>query len=344
MTRTAWTPLSLITCGLLLPLGCESTTDVGTECRHDVCPQANTVTSRACLMTSTGSEIAVLAAEGLPPFREICLPNRGLDPDATGRVACEVKWRLGETENPGEQQDAMGNPLVLVSGPESCDERPFLEPADDEEGVVCTMRQLSMAEVQAGELDGWYYTEDGSDACPEGKPAVRFTDGVSPSEVVIEVLCNRVQLENADGTLTDSTADSCVPLPEVGSADLGEPCVPATVPEEGFDDREALVEVGSQACETGLCMVYRFRGDPNRLTSEQCGMQQDAGAVACGLQEEVEDRLYCTCRCRAGEDAGENVPLCECGEGFTCIDVLQGAAQYAGGYCVRDGTFTVDGR
>jgi hypothetical protein len=109
---------------------------------------------------------------------------------------------------------------------------------------------------------------------------------------------------------------------------VGDPCLPEQVPDNGFDDSEAYVESSSVQCETRVCLVDHLEGDPRK----ECADRPDA--VRCAQPDEVEDRVYCSCRCDS-DDTG--FAECECPSGFTCAPVLkQGNAGVRGGYCLRD--------
>ena len=113
------------------------------------------------------------------------------------------------------------------------------------------------------------------------------------------------------------------------------------MPEDGFADREAYVESSSVQCETRVCIVFRLRGDPREgcvpVTPTQRSERRPASTSA-RRRNEVEKRVYCTCRCNSGDTGFAE---CECPDGFTCVDVLeQGGPGVRGGYCVRNGTFT----
>jgi hypothetical protein len=109
----------------------------------------------------------------------------------------------------------------------------------------------------------------------------------------------------------------------------GEICAPEQVPEGGFSSTEAYLETERPQCESGTCMVYRLQGDPRAIC-------EDTATPNCALRSEVEQRVYCTCRC----DAPSGVDECECPSGFSCVPVLElGGPSVEGSYCVRDGTF-----
>lgn len=125
---------------------------------------------------------------------------------------------------------------------------------------------------------------------------------------------------------------------------VGDPCLPEQVPEDGFVDSEAYVESSSVQCETRVCIVYHLDGDPRKdcqmrggCVPTPGGNQCDGeGVVRCASEGEVEQRVYCTCRCDSGNTGFAE---CECPDGFSCVDVLeQGGPGVRGGYCVRNGS------
>jgi hypothetical protein len=119
---------------------------------------------------------------------------------------------------------------------------------------------------------------------------------------------------------------------------VGDPCLPEQVPETGFDDREAYVESSSVQCETRVCIVYHLRGDPREgCTPVECAMgDMNCVPKACANQDDIENRVYCTCRCNSGNTGFAE---CECPDGFSCVDVLeQGGPGVRGGYCVKNNT------
>lgn len=130
---------------------------------------------------------------------------------------------------------------------------------------------------------------------------------------------------------------------------VGDPCVPEQVPENGFQPGEAYLETSSVQCRTRVCMVYQFGSttalDPTE-SREDC-MAAGGDPARCALLRpaaEIDERVYCTCRCSLSEGSSSNTPTCECGEGFTCRDDLLtlGGEGIRGGYCVRDSTFDPD--
>jgi len=113
---------------------------------------------------------------------------------------------------------------------------------------------------------------------------------------------------------------------------VGDPCLPEQVPEDGFDDSEAYVESSSVQCEARVCLVDHLEGDPR----EGCDDRSDT--VTCAKSDEVDKRVYCSCRCDS-DDTG--FAECEYPGGFTCAPVLeQGNAGVRGGYCIRNSSLT----
>jgi hypothetical protein len=121
---------------------------------------------------------------------------------------------------------------------------------------------------------------------------------------------------------------------------IGDPCVPEAIPANGFDVREIYVETSSVQCRTRTCIVFKLDGnpaddcDPN---TENCANPQEPVTSTTSAE-----RVFCSCRCSAaGGDV--NTPLCECGDGFHCVDVLTaGGEGIRGGYCVPNVLCTSD--
>lgn len=120
---------------------------------------------------------------------------------------------------------------------------------------------------------------------------------------------------------------------------VGDPCIPEQIPADGFLPREAYVEVNSVQCRTRACMVYDFRGGDPRNTAEEtgCDPAENGGTNEeyCFTREEIEEEIYCSCRCSASGDS--SAPTCQCPDGFYCQDevITIGDEGVVGGYCVR---------
>ena len=124
---------------------------------------------------------------------------------------------------------------------------------------------------------------------------------------------------------------------------VGAPCLPEQVPADGFNQLEAYIESSSVQCQTRVCMVYKLAGDP----TPDCKMGMDTvdskGAIVkghqCSVATEAQQRIYCTCRCKA--PANTDFATCTCPDGFSCTNVLdQGDPGVRGSYCTKNGTFT----
>ncbi len=134
------------------------------------------------------------------------------------------------------------------------------------------------------------------------------------------------------GWLTFALVGAC--LVGCEAPGVGDPCEPEQVPTTGFVATEAYLETSSVQCRTRVCMVYKLEGDPR----DSC---QAGGMQVCSSDEEVAQRVYCTCRCRA--PSSSTAPTCECPDGFSCVDLLElGGDGIRGGYCVKSSTVTAE--
>ena len=107
---------------------------------------------------------------------------------------------------------------------------------------------------------------------------------------------------------------------------VGDPCTPEIIPAGGFNNAEAYLETSSVQCRTRVCLVYKLAGYPDGA----CPIGEP-----CASQEETDRRIFCSCRCRA--PAGSDSPTCECGEGYSCEEVLDVGDEGArGSYCIKN--------
>ncbi|MGB8223787.1 MAG: hypothetical protein WCF10_14465, partial [Polyangiales bacterium] len=114
------------------------------------------------------------------------------------------------------------------------------------------------------------------------------------------------------------------------SSAVGDPCIPEAVPAGGFLPTETYLETSSVQCATRLCLVRGLDGDPNNLQPE-C----PSGEATCVTALQVEQSVYCSCRCAAPAESG--LPTCGCPGGFVCQEVLEtGGDGLRGSYCIRD--------
>ena len=99
---------------------------------------------------------------------------------------------------------------------------------------------------------------------------------------------------------------------------VGDPCTPEVIPDDGFKNSEAYIETSSVQCQTRVCGVFKYQGDPRHDDPRQ-----------------VEKKIYCTCRCEAPDP---RFGTCDCPDGFECQEVLDlGGPGIRGSYCVRSG-------
>ncbi len=131
---------------------------------------------------------------------------------------------------------------------------------------------------------------------------------------------------------------------------VGDPCVPENVPGDGFQPGEAYLETSSVQCRTRVCMVYQFGNtralDPSESREDCTEAGRDPSVCALlATAEEIDERVYCSCRCSTISGSSSSTPTCECAEGFSCRDDLLtlGGEGIRGGYCVRNETLDLEG-
>jgi len=118
------------------------------------------------------------------------------------------------------------------------------------------------------------------------------------------------------------------------SSAVGDPCVPEKVPEGGFLSNETYLETSSVQCATRLCLVRGLDGDPNKIIGEP-SCPDPTSDPTCVSASDVEENVYCSCRCAAPAESG--LPTCGCPGGFVCQEVLEtGGDGLRGSYCIRD--------
>jgi hypothetical protein len=261
----------------------------------------------------------------------LCLP-RPLVRNADGIVGCNVTWELPP---PGK---------VPAGTPSSCSE-PFLSEPEEgasttqDGGQICVVQQLAVSSTEEPNGEGWFYDDFSQTVqrgCPSTAPQrISFTTGATPpTGVTVKLSCA--------ATTATSSSEACDEA-FAASTNVGGQCAPDTVPEGGFDDAEAYVESSSEACGVGPCLVFRLQGDPrDNCAPRSCAPDDpDCLSSVCPSQADIDDRVYCSCRCDGPAGSG---PLCECPGGFSCVPVLeQGPETVRGSYCVRNGTFASAG-
>ncbi len=127
---------------------------------------------------------------------------------------------------------------------------------------------------------------------------------------------------------------------------VGEPCIPESIPCEGtgcgFKDSESYVESSSVQCRTRVCIVHKLKGgadlaDPRDILGvDEKVKGRAADGPAAVSNEQLDQSVYCTCRCRNAD--GKKVEDCNCSDfpGFECQEILTlGGDGIKGSYCVR---------
>jgi hypothetical protein len=199
------------------------------------------------------------------------------------------------------------------------------------------LAQISPPSSGLSNGDGWYYDASENRACAGGGPSIQFTGvAVPPNGVEVSIACLALENVATDGGLVAGDGAECK-LPSDSArhaSSVGDSCSFETVPAGGFDDRETYLETGAPECATGACLVFHLLGDP----SADCKTSA-ASTVQCATKAEVDNRIYCSCRCDA--PTGDPGGLCACPNDFSCVPIFDsGPPGFRGSYCVRNKTFT----
>ena len=115
---------------------------------------------------------------------------------------------------------------------------------------------------------------------------------------------------------------------------VGDPCTPENIPADGFKDTEAYLETSSVQCRTRICIVYKLEGDPS-CTKEGCAPTDTACQMRCASKAQIDDSVYCTCRC---DGPAGSAQFCKCAAGYECQPVITSdtaGAGIEGSYCVK---------
>jgi hypothetical protein len=109
--------------------------------------------------------------------------------------------------------------------------------------------------------------------------------------------------------------------------------LPEILPAHGFGG-EIAVEASHAGCVSRACLVHEVYGDI-RPDCVPCSYWSDplCETERCASEDEVEERVYCSCHCDAPDGPAE----CTCPTGYSCQPVLPlGPKGVTGSYCVRD--------
>jgi hypothetical protein len=319
---------------------------VGSECAGGVCLAAS-LEGPKCTAINQIAELAITSDAGVPDTRwnTLCL-GREYPRDAQGKVNCKVWWKLPAEPMPGT--------------PRSCSDRSFLSPASSplppgtEDSpfswlpgeTVCLVDQVSppTASSPGQSEDGWFYKEDHprcvDPAREVGLPptAMAYTKGASPLNVETYMRCAEVSITDAPDAGTAATTDATCELPADSAehtGSVGDPCT-LNPPDGRALESEVYVQAPASECGTGVCVGFHLAGYPNRV----CDEDEPSSSDGCVNEDELEQRVYCSCRCDAPAGSAD---ACDCPKHFGCVEALpDGPPGLRGSYCVRDGTYATE--
>jgi hypothetical protein len=187
-----------LACLLALAAGaCESSTQLGSACPDGVCPQTNAVQATPCLAATTDMEVALTddTPPSTPGRERLCL-SRPLFASANDMVPCRLVWRGKSYERTPAVVD-----LPACDRGISESSLPNLE--------ACEVRQVTRAEGESGDAEGWYYLET-SDECPNAGPAAYHTPGAEPpSNVIISLSCDYLQTSSGYVGIAEQNEKQC---------------------------------------------------------------------------------------------------------------------------------------
>lgn len=128
-----------------------------------------------------------------------------------------------------------------------------------------------------------------------------------------------------------------------GSKGVGDPCIPESVPSDGYSKKEIYLETSGVQCKTRACLVYQLGGGAGNANEfgnplDICERDDTDGAGdpnRCVTVDALNKHVFCSCRC--GAPQGANTPLCACPDQFACKEdvVTTGGVGSIGSYCVR---------
>jgi hypothetical protein len=304
-------------------IGCEESTMVGSGCPNGACPEALVRDDDVCVVKTDVAEIQA-------------------GDDENGIIVC-----LPAPLRRSEEGQIQGSVFFIISSAADpqvvCTDRAFLKPVSSAlrerfdangEAEVCEVVQLPVVASEDGGApivgagDGFYY-DDFSQDCDAAAGKIAFTAGARPWEGV-DVRFAAAEIRNVEGDIDETL--TCEPLR--GTEPPGAPC---SLPVTEYHDSQALIATNSNDCGQGVCLAYHLQG---RTDIECDGVPGPDGGVVdpeCARPEEIEQRMYCTCRCSGPPDATD---LCDCPNGFSCVDVVDPIVpSVAGGYCVKNGAY-----
>lgn len=204
-------------------------------------------------------------------------------------------------------------------------------------GPVCELPQLRPGISRVGSesrATGWYLEHEltSDDPCAGIATQRVVLNGPVPQSTYTWLSC-AVALAKPDevgapGQLpTEVEPGLCAglgPLPHRTPDDIGAVCDAHVTPSGGFRAGHDYVDVRSEQCSTGVCLVNAL----NAPVADTCTDPDDCTPM-------LDDHVYCSCRCDPKGDTSR--ARCTCPAEYECQEVLSPAApaEIAGGYCVR---------
>lgn len=208
---------------------------------------------------------------------------------------------------------------------------------------VCEIPQLEADdrdERQPGPATGWFIQGPqlpASDVCAPSFYRFRL-NGQLPVPGMTWLLCGAAIAAPEDVSpalrmgeqvlsVEPSRCAGLPPLPKRIPDGIGTLCETRAVPSEGFFTDRSYIDVRSQQCESGVCLVDATQS-PSHWPCEPGTMCE---------QPSLEDYTYCSCRCDAAGD--DSRAPCDCPPDFTCVKLLESDVvpdAVAGSYCVRE--------
>jgi len=305
---------------VLVLSACTTEHMIGSTCEEGVCETAVVNTRIPCVL-STG------APAGSPQDDETCLSER-VHKSSSDMAPCRAFFSVAE-------------PSI------TCDSLGFAT-ADDlslPSATVCEIPQLEPSQRATAPrfTTGWFIegpplSDDDGCAAAAGQRfrlnaplPVAGTTRLSCGSAIAAPEDVSPALRMGDEALLVEP-NSCAGLPPLAKRipdGIGTLCAASPVPRGGFFTDRTYIDVRSEQCATGVCLV-----DATQSPSPwPCEM-----GVDCDVPPPLADYSYCSCRCDAKGD--DSRAPCTCPMGFTCANQLLASqvvpASVAGSYCVRE--------
>jgi len=302
----------------LLLSACTTEHTIGSTCENGICETA-VMDSRIPCVLSTAEPIMTSARAS----DEACLRER-VYKSSLNMASCR---------------------MFLSMDPPALDCEPIGFSSAEDVGLmnttVCEIPQLDEAERDetVGFATGWYIEGPPlpAGACSSDAQQRFRLNGPLPVAGTVWLSCGAAFAAPEDVSAAQRMGDEIVsvepgdcaglpPLPKRTPDDIGALCEPRLNAPGGFFTDRTYIDVRSQQCTSGVCLV----------DATQSPSPCEPGAMC--AEPSLQDYTYCSCRCDAKGD-NSRAP-CSCPMGFTCANQLLAADvvpdAVAGSYCVRE--------